>query len=508
MLAQGSSSPESTALPHRTRFMGLPSVLRRKSTQSAETQPIVSSHAERASISGSPARKDVSGRRKSSVGSLGLGSSVRSLVKRSGRTGIGSTAEVESVKRPFGRLFFGLPVELQTNIVSVLDFQDLLRIRRSCKALKALIDVSEKDIVRYHVEHYLDPYTLQLYPPGDFRKVSLNYLSGVHHRLIVCTKLAMHLTNHVRSENSQRMSARLEKEWEARYRFLQSRLVVPLLTIFSVLEGVQSLFLPQGDKERQIIATKYETILIRPGQVERSYMEDKIPTQHLLDTLYAYQFLVYALQYRWRSPTYAGSVERIFRGWVRDPPDDADYVALLYAGGLESIERTWRPGTAFAVRRQSLDAEIRRVRWGNGSAYPEGKKDSIIETSSPGRTLFVRPMRGISIARKHILFANVGSLDNIFEPLVRAVLLKHGIISSEDEIKDHNFWLSAMLSDADPDHDANREFNDTDSMPSSSEDGGGDEYETEGNQSPVGTFQNPDQAPNPAHNSPVWTNVI
>ena len=66
-----------------------------------------------------------------------------------------------------GILFFDLPAELKTEIISMLDFQDILALRRCTAAFKLLIDVSELEITRYHIKHILDSHTLELFPPPE-----------------------------------------------------------------------------------------------------------------------------------------------------------------------------------------------------------------------------------------------------------------------------------------------------------------------------------------------------
>ena len=109
-----------------------------------------------------------------------------------------------------GLLFFGLPLELQLEIINLLPFNDIMTLRRTSRLFRTLIADHETHIVKQHIKIWVPKYISILYPSPPDIPPSLEFLGGVAHRQRISTQLAIYLAQQIVKEMGQ--SRRMRKK--------------------------------------------------------------------------------------------------------------------------------------------------------------------------------------------------------------------------------------------------------------------------------------------------------
>ncbi|KAI9788612.1 MAG: hypothetical protein M1816_006758 [Peltula sp. TS41687] len=228
---------------------------------------------------------------------------------------------------PFG----ALPIEIQLKIVCNLSFDDILYLRQACKAVNQMIMTNEQTIVRDQILTKVPPYIIKLYPP--LGRMKLRFLAGLAHRQMVCKQLAELVADHIEKELLRLRTPRARKEFEPRKQRIRKKMVPMLFTLFHHFELFRSVYvehLVSHDTPMQPTDWERETL--------RLYSSQDLLRAHMM-----YEFLCQCFALRLRPPTYAGRLERYFRGWHEHVEISNDSVAkLIVIGGLREMARIWQ----------------------------------------------------------------------------------------------------------------------------------------------------------------------
>lgn len=237
---------------------------------------------------------------------------------------------------PFDQLFWGLPNELQIQIIASLPLSDVLSLRLASRAWHDMVTLNEVPIVRYQLEFEVPAYAKRLYPITEASDYSLHYLCGLWHRLHVAAKLSRRMcdwcTKEIFLKTTKDQVASFAGQRERMYR----RLIPLLFTIFHFFEHYRKLHIQYIQEHGYGVERTPYTIHPIESQIMKMY-DDRT----LLQVHQVFPMVVSSFLRRLRPPSYVGRLERTVRGYLREKPTDEVNMAVLSLGGLRQVLRFW-----------------------------------------------------------------------------------------------------------------------------------------------------------------------
>ncbi|KAF1956470.1 hypothetical protein CC80DRAFT_492039 [Byssothecium circinans] len=302
---------------------------------------------------------------------------------------------------PFLIAFLRLPSELLIHILSDLGIADLLSLRLTSRALNDLISSCGPALVRHWVKHKMGSLHTRLYPPPRPNEADLQYLLSMRRRHIASVRLTRELAHFVLNDTLKHTNERQRQLWASVYEKM-----IPL--VFGV-----GYFL---EEHRRVILER-DLGRIRPRShigydicttggimgMERKILI-KLDPPLRLQFFYMYCFILQVLTRKLRPPTYAGSVEKVLRGWHGKPACAEDVAFVLVLGGVGQVAKLLACPN-FSDRRRLLHAFITRLSPHESVSWRKHWRD--VGVTSPA-LLDDIPCSSIGITQ----------LDQIWEPLI------------------------------------------------------------------------------------------
>ncbi|KAI9644512.1 hypothetical protein NHQ30_006533 [Ciborinia camelliae] len=256
---------------------------------------------------------------------------------------------IERQSIPLSDLFLGLPIELQAQIIAPLPIHTILDLRQVSKSFHALVTLNEIPIAKYHATHTLPDYTIKLYPLPDPANLNLHYLGGIWHRLHVASKLSTMISLQARKEIFLRTTEAQRMEFQPQYERMRQRLIPLVFTIFHFFETYRDIY-------ARHLARRGAPLTRLPYTLNpfESYVMSMYDDRTLLHVHQVFPLVMSSFSRRLRPPSYAGRVERLTRGYLRDRPPDEVYAAILTIGGLRQAQRFWET-KGYGKRRAAVD---------------------------------------------------------------------------------------------------------------------------------------------------------
>lgn len=246
-------------------------------------------------------------------------------------------------------LFLSLPNELQAQIIAPLQIHDVLNLRLVSKSFHTLVTLNEAPIARYHIAHSLPDYTLKLYPAPNSKDLNLHYLCGIWHRLHVATKLSTMISSQATKEIFLQTTEAQRIEFEPQYQRMRQRLMPLVFALFHFFETYRDLHVRHINSGG--IPLRHLPYTLNPIEVQVMSMYDD---QTLLKMHQVFPLVISSFSRRLRPPSYAGRLERSFKGYLKDRPPDEVYATVLSVGGLRQAQRFWET-KGYNIRRQAVD---------------------------------------------------------------------------------------------------------------------------------------------------------
>jgi hypothetical protein len=270
-----------------------------------------------------------------------------------------------------GDLFMSLPNELQENIIAPLPIHDVLNLRLVSKSFHTLIALNESPIARYHVAHSVPKYALRLYPAPEPTDINLHYLCSIWHRLHVASKLSTMIARQCVKEIFLRTTPAQLQEFEPQHRRMRQRLVPLVFTLFHFFETYRDLHVEHLAAGGTPL--NRQAFVLNPIEVKVMNMYDD---QTLLKVHQAWTLIISSFSRRLRPPSYAGRIERSFKGYLKDRPADEVYTTILTVGGLRQAQRFWET-KRYNIRRAAVDGWYGMVTRNPVEAAPKSKMSLI-----------------------------------------------------------------------------------------------------------------------------------
>ncbi|KAF2658120.1 hypothetical protein K491DRAFT_593664 [Lophiostoma macrostomum CBS 122681] len=308
-------------------------------------------------------------------------------------------------RSPFLKAFFRLPNELHIAILSELSISDLLAIRITSRALNDLISSCGAPIVRHWVKCRLGTLHTKLYPPPATNEAELQYLLAMRRRHIASVRLTRELANFVLKDTLKHTSERQRQLWTSVY----EKMIPLVFAVGYFLEEHRRVIL---ERDLGRIRPRYHIgydICTTPGITEEERAIFKRLDQPLrLQYFYMYCFIVQVLTRKLRPPTYAGSFEKLVRGWTRQPACNEDIAFVLVLGGISQVAKLLSCRN-YSDRRRHLHTFITRLSPHESVSWRSHWRD--VGVISPA-LLDDLPCASIGITQ----------LDQIWEPVIRDMM--------------------------------------------------------------------------------------
>ncbi|KAI9844927.1 MAG: hypothetical protein M1837_005213 [Sclerophora amabilis] len=248
----------------------------------------------------------------------------------------GYESSKKDISTDFAATFFALPLELQLEIITYLAFGEVLDLRQTSRSFFSLIHANEGTIVQGYVTNAVPQHMLHVYPPPIRAQMSLNYLSGLARRQIICSKLAWIVAGRLIDELGVDHSSQCRRVIFARTR-LQKRMIPDMLTVFHLLETFRE---------------EYANWVIRTGSQPRPRSLLWTYPDHLailrgydVDALVGAREMLLVLRQLFAVPLLprmgTGRLRPLRRRWVARTLCPQDMSRLMLLGGIEQVCRVW-----------------------------------------------------------------------------------------------------------------------------------------------------------------------
>ena len=370
--------------------------------------------------------------------------------------------------------FFGLPVEIQVQIISRLSIPSLLNLRLASKQFCNLVASNESQLVRYHVTNTLPHRVARLYPPPAEDKARLHYLCSILHRLNVASKLADLISEHVTKEIFLRTTEEASLHFQPQQNRMRQRLMRRMFTIFHFFERYRELHVNHLISSGTPLSKQAFTI----NPFERIILEG-YPGDDLIEAHEVFPLVISSCSRRLRPPPYASRLERPVK-YVLDRPADEVHSTILFVGGLRHLCAVWAI-KGYNARRMAVDTWYNLLSRKPAEAVANSRKPTIrsfpylARKSTPSISLAGRshsigdekqwchpwycvrsdcplhsgqsgnlpstrlsegpPMRSLSKGELQLFLADLPHLSNIWIPTAEAVILDRGIRERPQDIK-------------------------------------------------------------------------
>ncbi|KAF2737938.1 hypothetical protein EJ04DRAFT_509895 [Polyplosphaeria fusca] len=258
---------------------------------------------------------------------------------------------------PFLAAFFRLPNELHLAILSNLSISDLLALRLTCHSLNDLILGCGAPLVRFWVKRRLGSLHIKLYPPPGPNEAELHYLLAVRRRHIASVRLTRELANFVLKDTLQHTSDRQRQMWSSVY----EKMIPLVFAVGFFLEEHRRAILERDLGRIRPRSNIGYDICTTPGIMnrERDILKRLDPCLRL-QYFFMYCFIVQVLTRKLRPPTYAGSVEKLVRGWSGRAACSEDIAFVLVLGGIGQVAKLLACRN-YSERRRLLHTFITRL---------------------------------------------------------------------------------------------------------------------------------------------------
>jgi hypothetical protein len=280
-------------------------------------------------------------------------------------------------------LFFGLPPEIQIEIISRLSIPKLLSLRLASKGFYNLVASNESQIARYHIANTLPRYAVDLYPPPEADKARFYYLFAIWHRLHVASKYSELVTEQVTKEIFLRNTEQQRQEFQPQENRMRHRLMRRIFTINHFFERYRELHL--GAIVSSGVPLFRQAITRNPFEsvIFESYSDDTLLKAHEV-----WPLVISSFSRQLRPLSYAGQIARLVKIkdalWKEKPADEV-YSSILCVGGLRQACGFWTIED-YDARRTAVDTwyKLLTERPDKFTAKPQKSKRGLLSLSRLG----------------------------------------------------------------------------------------------------------------------------
>ncbi|KAF3907137.1 hypothetical protein ABW21_db0205050 [Orbilia brochopaga] len=235
-----------------------------------------------------------------------------------------------------GTLFFGLPVELQLEVVTKLIYSDVIALRKTSRAFNNLIVSNEHEIARRQIDIFVETRYIALYPPDCLTKPSFAYLSRLATKSIAASELSRALVTQLYDDFRDKYFEPHSPDAKPLIiRYMTERLRFSIMIIQHFLEQFA---------ERKLRVDRSNGFPSRADDItlQEAIMEKYYTTDQLVEASDFYRLTLYLL---WQNVSMAGSHERVRRVWalLTDTiPVVQDLTRFMLVGGISELRNVYR----------------------------------------------------------------------------------------------------------------------------------------------------------------------
>jgi hypothetical protein len=270
-------------------------------------------------------------------------SSLRLTKSKRSRSSKSNINDSHNDRNQLGNLFFSLPAEIQSLILSHLPLPTIFSLRLTSRSALAIIHSNAPIITRAILSDTILPQHLQyiqtLYPSPS-PCTSTNYLLQLLHRhhaiintITIITRFIQHKIYMIP------LTPRIEHF--APYREgVAAKLYGPAWTVWHYLESYRDILVnqhPSHSSSSNQTPGSSRFYPCAPCQTAMNELSAIYPAQAVLPAYHTYGLLLSHLQASVRAPAYFGSIERRLRGWSGKPPGEEELASLVVLGGVKCM---------------------------------------------------------------------------------------------------------------------------------------------------------------------------
>ena len=228
---------------------------------------------------------------------------------------------------------------MQILILCQMSLGDLLNFRLVCRGFNRIVDWNQSSIVINFMRHGpLSRFAMLYQSQAAPAPLDLDVLLNLSHRWHVVDHITIFLAKfHLIQAQRLTPPSLVEQPENAAIVNTMARNMRPyLLMLYHFVEMYRA-----GLAES---VNTYKSLADIPSENLRCEVEARIVRQyngHVMHRLCAMSnFLIKVIVRRLRPASYAGGLERLLRGWSRDPASEAQCMELLVIGSLETVNKT------------------------------------------------------------------------------------------------------------------------------------------------------------------------
>ncbi|MCJ1375875.1 hypothetical protein MMC20_007112 [Loxospora ochrophaea] len=286
-------------------------------------------------------------------------------------------AESGDFSSKFMEGFFGLPAELIIDILCMLTFEDIMVLRLTSYTFYIVLEQYKSPLVHNLIQTCKAvKLGVSIYPPPQ----AATWTSFFHlmHRATIIHKLTRQVAEFIMLKIKSQTTERQRLDFSLQFENIM-RNAEPLL--FSLFRFFESFCATLANSPDELVDSQYGEFE-RDRWISRTFSEEqKATAQYSTKRIFLvscmYELLMLIVDRKLRPPTYAGKLERAFRGWHKRPASNEEIVQMLFLGGLETV-KTILDHESYGTRRWALDQFLK-------SSLPSTENDEAGASSNATR---------------------------------------------------------------------------------------------------------------------------
>ncbi|MCJ1429323.1 hypothetical protein MMC29_007236 [Sticta canariensis] len=349
----------------------------------------------------------------------------------------------------FASLLIDLIPEMQILILCQMSLGDILQFRLVCREFNRIVNWNQSSIVVHFIRHGpLSRFAMLYRPLAAPGPLDLDMLLNLSHRWHVVDHVARFLAKfHLIQYHHLTPPSLVEQPENAAIVDNMTRNMRPyLLMLYHFIEMYRAGLAELVNTHKSVAVIQSEDLSSRvEAQILRQY------NGHVIHRFCAMSdFLVKVIVRRLRPASYAGGLERLLRGWSRDPASEAQCMELLVIGSLETVNKTVTL-SGFPARIAAIERHLQEIssvkkpdrRPPRRMSVLSRKSKPISDDPTPSNT--VMPPLDLETAKRVSLilperddFLKIERVVSLFEP---------GVVSVDKPVSPWFFALSMMRGD-------------------------------------------------------------
>lgn len=351
-------------------------------------------------------------------------------------------------------MFFSLPSEILTSIISYLTLEDIYHLRLASQATLTILDHNASTITRFMLPQILPEecvyHVPALYPiPSPCQSTShllrtchrqrtidrtiYNTLSFIQMRIYMLTPQFPNAGSQFPNNRHKLMLALQRPAW----------------TVYHFLESFREILIKTHDTQHDASVGKFWSCHLCKEATQD--LVNTYPVQELKGAYHFYQLMHTHLRAATRAPTFAGTIERKLRGWGKNPASDEDLSILVVLGGMEILSKISMMQGSYDIRLKIVSTFIDKVKYHvdvntnlRGLNPTVSRHTNTNDTSNDNAPLMDSLSPSFEILRQDHL-DRLPTMNEFFIPIWEERMIREGLVASETDFEGPFQWVQKII---------------------------------------------------------------